>query len=205
MHESLQGAPVVRKDGVTGKVTSVTTNGDGSTMLVLRFDDGTQVAVSPQMLSPEDNDTYRLLMAGSRLTPEDEVVIPVIAEEIMVGTQEITRGVVRVQKRVETEEKIVDASVAAEEVIVERLPINVLVEGEAPQMREEDGVVIIPVLEEVLVVEKRLMLREEVRLTKRVTESSAPQTVVLRREVVDIERLQPEGRNPASHTGQEVE
>ncbi len=205
MQESLQGAPVAREDGVAGKVTTVTANGDGSTILVVRFDDGTQVAVSPHALSPQENGVYRLLMAGSRLEPEDEVVIPVIAEEIMVGTQQVTRGVVRVHKRVETQEQVVDAPVSAEEVIVERLPINALVEGEAPQIREEDGVVIIPVLEEVLVVEKRLMLREEVRLTKRVTESSVPQTVSLRHEVVDIERLESQGHNPADPSRQDLD
>jgi uncharacterized protein (TIGR02271 family) len=207
MQESLQGAPVTRDDGVAGKVITVTANRDGSTILVVRFDDGTQIAVSPQMLSPQENGIYRVWSAGSRLDLEDEVVIPVIAEEIMVGRQQVTRGVVRVQKRVETQEQVVDTPVSAEEVSVERLPINAFVEGEAPQIREEDGVVIIPVLEEVLVVEKRLMLREEVRLTKRVTKSSVPQTVSLRHEVVDIERLAPQGHNSAdpSRQDQDVE
>ena len=111
-----------------------------------------------------------------------------VAEEILIGTEQVTRGVVRVHKHVVTEEKTVDAAVSAEEVVVERLPVNQLVEGAAPQVREENGTVIIPVLEEVLVVEKRLLLREEVHLSKRTTRSRAPQTVTLRREVVDIER-----------------
>ena len=186
--ESLQGVPVVRDDGVGGKVTAVTANGDGSPIAVVRFDDGAQVAVSPQMLSPDENGIYRLELAASRLAPVDDLVIPVVAEEILIGTEQVTRGVVRVHKHVVTEEKTVDAPVSAEEVVVERLPINQLVEGDAPQVREEDGIVIIPVLEEVLVVEKRLLLREEVRLSKRMTRSNVPQTVVLRHEVVDIER-----------------
>lgn len=188
MQESLQGVPVVRDDGVAGKVTAVTANGDGSPIAVVRFDDGAQVAVSPQMLSPGANGSYRLELAASHLAPADDLVIPIVAEEILIGTEQVTRGVVRVHKHVVTEEKTVDAAIAAEEVVVERLPLNQLVEGEAPQVREEDGIVIIPVLEEVLVVEKRLLLREEVRLSKRVTTSNVPQTVVLRREVVDIER-----------------
>jgi uncharacterized protein (TIGR02271 family) len=125
---------------------------------------------------------------GIRAT-EMDIVMPVVAEEVTVGTEQITRGVVRVHKRVETQEQIVDAPISSEEVIVERLRINIEVQGEIPQIREENGVVIIPVLEEVIVVEKRLMLREEVRMTKRVNASSVPQTVALRREVVDIERI----------------
>ena len=52
MEESLQGVPVVRDDGVGGKVTAVTANGDGSPIAVVRFDDGAQVAVPPQMITP---------------------------------------------------------------------------------------------------------------------------------------------------------
>lgn len=190
MEESLQGVQVVRDDGVGGKVTAVTANGDGSPIAVVRFNDGAQVAVSPQMINPDQYGIYRLDVAASRLAPADDLVIPVVAEEILIGTEQVTRGVVRVHKHVVTEEKTVDAAVTAEEVVVERLPVNQLVEGDAPQVREENGTVIIPVLEEVLVVEKRLLLREEVHLSKRTTRSNAPQTVVLRREVVDVERTE---------------
>ena len=188
MEESLQGVAVVRDDGVEGKVTAVTINGNGSPIAVVRFDDGAQVAVSPQIINPDQNGIYRLELAASRLALGDDLVIPVVAEEISIGTEQVTRGVVRVHKHVVTEEKTVDAAVSAEEVVVERLPINQLVEGDAPEVREENGTVIIPVLEEVLVVEKRLLLREEVHLSKRMIRSNAPQTVTLRHEVVDIER-----------------
>ena len=188
MEESLQGVAVVRDDGVEGKVTAVTINGNGSPIAVVRFDDGAQVAVSPQIINPDQNGIYRLELAASRLALGDDLVIPVVAEEISIGTEQVTRGVVRVHKHVVTEEKTVDAAVSAEEVVVERLPINQLVEGDAPEVREENGIVIIPVLEEVLVVEKRLLLREEVHLSKRMIRSNAPQTVTLRHEVVDIER-----------------
>lgn len=131
---------------------------------------------------------------------EKQLVIPVVAEELQVSTEEVTRGVVRVRTHVETTEEVVDAPITAEEVQIERVPVHALVEGDPPQVREEDGIVIFPVLEEVLVVEKRLMLREEIRLSKRVTQSSAPQTVLLRREVVDIERLPAEGSTPAAES-----
>jgi stress response protein YsnF len=47
---------------------------------------------------------------------------------------------------------------------------------------------IIPLLEEVLVIEKRLILREEVHIKKRHREVHAPQEVLLRKEEVEIER-----------------
>ena len=119
---------------------------------------------------------------------ERQVVIPVVVEEAVIQVQEVERGSVRVQKHVEQVEETIDLPVTTESVTVERVPINAWVEGDAPQMREEDGVIVIPVLEEVLVVEKRLLLREEVRLTRRTATSTSQQTVTLRRETVDVER-----------------
>ena len=166
-------------------------------MLVVQFEDGERVAVAPEMLIAQADGVYRLLWAGSRLQLEDEIVIPVVAEEVAVGRQQVELGIVRVHKRVETHEVTLEADVTSEEVTIERVPVNALVEGAAPQIREEDGVTVIPVLEEVLVVEKRLLLREEVRLTKRATTSSTPQTVTLRRETVEIERSALDGLNQA--------
>ena len=78
-----------------------------------------------------------------------------------------------------------------EEVIIERVPINRLVEG--PVSAHSDGdTLVIPVLEEVLVIEKRLLLKEEVRITKRRVETHRPQRVTVRREEVALERLNQE-------------
>src|SRR4051812_41294586 len=139
MQDNPQGVPVECEDGVAGKVTNVTTNDDGSTVTVVQFDDGAQVTVLPLRLSRQDNGFYRLLGAAVQLAQEDDLVIPVVTEEIVIGAQQVTRGVVRIHKRVETQEHVVDVPTSSEEIIVERLPINTLVEGEAAQMREENG------------------------------------------------------------------
>lgn len=127
---------------------------------------------------------------------QEQLVIPVVAEEATIRREEVVRGVVRIHKRVETHEETLAAALTSEGVTVERVPVNALVAGDAPQMREEDGVLIIPVLEEVLVVEKRLLLREEVRVTRQVTTTSSPQTVTLRREIVEVERAAPDALPP---------
>jgi stress response protein YsnF len=59
----------------------------------------------------------------------------------------------------------------------------------APQVRREGNTLIIPLLEEVLVVEKRLILKEELHLTLVQTEERKPQTVRLRREEATVEHL----------------
>ena len=59
-------------------------------------------------------------------------------------------------------------------------------------MRQEGDTLIVPVLEEVLVVEKRLLLKEEVRITRTRTEVHSPQAVTLRSEEAVIEEIAPE-------------
>jgi stress response protein YsnF len=59
---------------------------------------------------------------------------------------------------------------------------------QAPEIREEGDVLIVPILEEIMVVEKRLVLKEELRIRR--TRSTRPerQTHRLRRETVAVER-----------------
>lgn len=113
--------------------------------------------------------------------------IPIVEEHLRVGKREVEAGVVRARKVVRERQEAVDVPLARERVDVERVPVNRVVD-KAPEVRVEGDVTIIPVLEEVLVVEKRLMLREEVRLTKRREESHERQTVTLRREEVEVTR-----------------
>jgi uncharacterized protein (TIGR02271 family) len=122
---------------------------------------------------------------------DEPLVIPVVAEELTVEKRQVTRGTVRIHTRVETREEVVDEPLRREEVTVERVPVNNLVEGEAPMPHYEQEVFVIPILEEVLVVQKRLLLKEEVRVTRHRTTVSKPQQVTLRREVVEVERVAP--------------
>jgi uncharacterized protein (TIGR02271 family) len=114
-------------------------------------------------------------------------VVPVIAEQLQVGRRSVETGRVRLTKLVREEQETIDPPVLAEEVVVERVPINQFVSGPV-QARQEGDTLILPVLEEVVVVERRLMLREEVRISKRVKETREPETVTLRREEIRIER-----------------
>jgi stress response protein YsnF len=56
-------------------------------------------------------------------------------------------------------------------------------------VRQEGDTTIIPIVEEVVVLEKRLKLVEEVRVTKQQTAKHEPQNITLRRQNVTIERL----------------
>ena len=121
---------------------------------------------------------------------DESTVVPVVAEELRVGKRTVETGRVRITKQVREEEEIVDQPTRSEEVVVERVPINQVVAA-PPAPRQEGDTMIFPVLEEVVVIERRLMLKEEVRITTRVSETRHPQTVTLRSEDVKIERVPP--------------
>jgi len=101
-------------------------------------------------------------------------------------------GRVRVSLRTEVEQREVVETLHSEAVQVEHVPIGrTLAEGEAaPQPRQGvDGSWIIPVVEEVLVIERRLVLREELHMRLRRTEQTFREVVPLRRQEASVERI----------------
>jgi stress response protein YsnF len=83
---------------------------------------------------------------------------------------------------------VVDEPEYIEKVDVERVPVNQQIESPL-RPRYEGETLIIPVMEEVLVVERRLMLKEEIRVTKRRQTVHNPQRVILRSEEILVERI----------------
>jgi uncharacterized protein (TIGR02271 family) len=125
-------------------------------------------------------------------------VVPVIAETLDVERERVTTGRVRVTKRVDQHEQVIDEPLLREEVEVERRRVDRVVDT-APPVRQEGDTTIVPLVEEVLVVEKRLMLREEIHLRRVRSEAHAPQTFVLKREHAVVERID---ANPPDSTAQ---
>lgn len=122
---------------------------------------------------------------------EREVVVPVVAEELKVGKRTVETGRVRVTKRVREHEEVIDQPLLKTNVVVQRVPVNQYVE-KAPTVRQEGETLIVPLVEEVIVVEKRLILREELRITKQQVEARNPQRVTVRRDEVQIDRIKDE-------------
>jgi uncharacterized protein (TIGR02271 family) len=195
----MEAVQVIRDDGQEGAVVQRIATDEAAPQLVIAFADGSHLVVPEDVLVAQPDGTYHLRLNQTALVKEvptaaaadEPLVIPVVAEELTVEKRQVPRGTVRIHTRVETREAVVDEPLLHEEVAVERVPVNALVEGEAPMPHYENEVFVIPILEEVLVVQKRLLLKEEVRVTRRRTTISKPQQVTLRREVVEIERLAP--------------
>jgi uncharacterized protein (TIGR02271 family) len=119
----------------------------------------------------------------------DTKKIPVLEEGLVLGRQTVDLGMVKVTKSTETRQAIVDERMTSEEVQIERRRIDRPVSSDAPPAtRTEGDTTIIPVLEEIVVVEKRLVLREEIRVTRVRHERPFSQEVALQRERVSVER-----------------
>jgi uncharacterized protein (TIGR02271 family) len=97
-------------------------------------------------------------------------------------------GGVRIRKTVSEREEIVDEPLMREEVQVKRVPVGRVVDGPVP-VRHVGNTMIVSLLEEVLVVEKRLMLKEELHITKEQVETYKPQRFSLRSEEAFVERV----------------
>ncbi len=134
-------------------------------------------------------------MSQTNPPSDDTRVIPVIEETLNVQTRHVETGGVRITKVVHEREEVVNVPRVREEVTVERVTLNRIVDTPV-SMRQEGDTLIIPLLEEVIVMEKRLMVKEELRITKHRIEEQASQQVTLRREEVVVERLDPSKQQP---------
>jgi uncharacterized protein (TIGR02271 family) len=164
----------------------------GQAQVLVRLEDGTSVLVPREALVQQQDGSYHVNLDPVTVERRDvssevrefPLVVPVLKEVLEVHTTPVETGRVRIHKVVHERE----------EMVIERVPINRLVEGPVSAHSEEDTL-IIPVLEEVLVIEKRLLLKEEVRITKRRVETHRPQRVTLRREEAVVERLDQESND----------
>jgi uncharacterized protein (TIGR02271 family) len=117
----------------------------------------------------------------------DEEVVPVVEETAVVYKERVVTDTVRLHKRVHEDEEVLDIPVQTEAIEVERVPVDRWIDAPVP-VRSEGDTTVYPVVEEVLVVEKRLRLVEEVRVTRRRTTHHAREQVGLRREEIVVER-----------------
>jgi len=121
-----------------------------------------------------------------------DTIIPLVEEEVRIDKRSVVTGKVRVRTVTDTVEEMARATLEGREVEVVRVPIDREVDA-APAVRTEGDVVIVPVVEEILVVEKRLVLKEELRLQPRKTEETVEVPVTLRKQRAVVERVGPEG------------
>lgn len=144
----------------------------------------------------QSNEPAEVIPGGKQLSEFAEV-IPVIHEKLRIEKREFESGRVLVHKTVTERDEVAEVLLRQQDLVVDRVPVGRAV-SEAPQTRQEGDTLIVPILEEVLVVEKRLMLKEELHIRKQSSERTEQHKVRLRAEHVEIEQTGPNSSNQAT-------
>jgi uncharacterized protein (TIGR02271 family) len=120
---------------------------------------------------------------GDDLDDEDELRVQRVEEELAAGTRQREAGQLKVRKRVRTDREQIEVPTRHEEVSVERVPVK----GEASEAEIGEAEVVVPVTEEEVIVGKRPVAKEEVRIRKEVVEGTETVEEDVRREEIEVE------------------
>ena len=136
----------------------------------------------------------------AQVSGQDPIKVPVVQEEALVEKRVVDTGRgVRIHKIVAEHPSQIDETLMHDEVQVSHVPIDRIVAlDQAPATRYEGDTLVVPVLEEVLVVERRLRIKEELRITRTRREARHAETVTLRQEQVSVERFDEAGDGPST-------
>jgi len=192
---------VISKDGLRGRMQDPSSLSRTDTDRVLvQLENGQQVTVPKQLLTLQPDGNYYLPFALNELEPVSDqstaapdtvLTVPVLREELSVQKRPVETGRTRIFKTIAERQETIDEPLMREEVVVEHVPVHQVWSGPPPSVRYEGDTLVIPLLEEVFVVEKRLMLKEEVHVRRQQTTVREPQQVTLRSEEVHVERVNP--------------
>ena len=186
---------VVDADGVAGSFVEMADDlSPDEIRAAITFGNGRRVLVPRSLVLPQDDGTFRVPLSlatlagetGEELSGEDQV-ITLAEEQVRIGKQRRETAKLRVTKRVEQKQEMVDLPLMKERVEVRHVPMERWIDA-PPAIRQEGDTTILPVMEEVLVVEKRLRLVEEVHLVKHRDLVRHREAVTLRRETAEIEK-----------------
>lgn len=142
---------------------------------------------------PDQIKVFGTDLGNGAIQVADEGVIQVFEEQLKISKRLVEGEGARVRVVTDQVKAPANVTLRSERIEVERVAVGRMVES-APPVREENGVTIIPVMEEVVVTEVRLVLKEELHV-RRVAETREHQeTVLLRRQRAEVERLPATGR-----------
>jgi stress response protein YsnF len=127
---------------------------------------------------------------------DKDLVIPIVREEVHAEAVPVATGGVRVTKRVESHDEIVEQELRKSNVEVKRVQTNRVVDGPQPVQRV-GSTLIVPVVSEVLRVEKQWVVTEEIHITETQESQTVQNKVTLNREEAEITRLDRSGKSSA--------
>lgn len=183
----------VRTDAVTGRVHLDEVTGEDAVRLPEQPTEGPLPAMQPGAIAGHGHTTMAAAStaAASTTAPpsssvvegEGEVRMTLSDEEMRVAKRMVESGEVRVRKHVESEQVREVVTVLREDVDVERRPLP---PGAGLEPRVEGDIIYVPIVEEELVVTKRLVAHEELVIRKRQVEHQQVIEETLRHETVEV-------------------
>ncbi len=183
--QDIRGWPAEDEAGNrAGTVSDLLLNTETELVDAITLDDGQTYPIDEVRIG--DGVVHLLGAAGDIDTAsadEEDLRVQRTEEELRAGTREREAGVIRVRKKVETDREQVRVPKRREEVHVNRVPV----EDEAAEGEIGDDEVRVPVAEEEVVVEKRPVVKEEVRVRKDVVEDEEVVEEDVRKEEIDVE------------------
>jgi len=194
------GAAVETDTGMTGTITEVLADFPDAEGGVRVAWDGAHATVVPRRALVVEHDRIvvrtdtetRTMETGTverAVVGSEAMVVPVIEEVLTTETPWREAGTVTLHLRTEETPETVEEYVTREELEIAEVAVGrVLADGEVPAQRQEGETLIIPVIEERLVMVKQRVLIKEMRVSKRSRTESRQVTEIVRRQRVEIDR-----------------
>ncbi len=193
------GMPVRSNTAWTGRVTNVIAatahdegalrvawDGDGETVVPLSACTITNERVMVQFAS--DTETGNAARPGALVINRAQMTIPIIEEEVTAETVWRESGSVMIRLRSEELLRTFTEQTEREELVVEQVEIGrVLAEGEVLEPRQEGDRHIIPIVVEEAVIVKRRVLAHELHVIKRTVAATQTVETTIRRVYPAIE------------------
>jgi uncharacterized protein (TIGR02271 family) len=129
--------------------------------------------------------TGQAQVAGYEATSEDELVIPVREEELTATVRETEAGAARIQKRVVSEDRVLEVPVTEEQIRVERRVVD-RAAGANDADAFEEIVIEVPLTQEEVQLRKQARVAEEVVVSKEAIQHTEQVRGTVRREEVDV-------------------
>jgi len=120
---------------------------------------------------------------------QDDPTLRLLAEEVDVAKETRETGRVHVSTQTHEREALIAEDLAREHVEIETIPVGRRINA-VPEVRQDGDTTIVPVVEEILVVERHLLLKEEIRIKRVRTIERHQETVTLRHQEAVVTRSQ---------------
>jgi stress response protein YsnF len=127
----------------------------------------------------------------------DDPTLSLAAEAVSIKKEAHEIGRVRVATRTYERETLIEEDLARERVEIESVPVGRQIDN-VPEVRQQGDITIVPVVEEVLFIERRLMLKEEIHIRRVRTTEHHQDKVMLRHQEPVVSRSQYEPGEPAA-------